>query len=96
MGKNGLADDEAITLQQAVNRCGCRRKVVAVQEHEDIWENVGRPLAPFVLQLGVRWKEIRQLHDQLIVTLEKRTVVHTAYEAGEDPVIFCTLWSREK
>jgi hypothetical protein len=32
MGKNGLADDEAITLQQAVNRCGCRRKVVAVQD----------------------------------------------------------------
>jgi hypothetical protein len=36
MGKNVLADDEAITLQQAVNRCCCRRKVVAVQEYADI------------------------------------------------------------
>jgi hypothetical protein len=32
MGKNGLADDEAITLQEAVNRCGCRSKVVPVQD----------------------------------------------------------------
>jgi hypothetical protein len=65
-------------LQQAVNRCCCRRKVVAVQEYADIWENVGRPLAPFVLQIGIRWKVVRQLHDQLIVNLEKQPVVHTA------------------
>jgi hypothetical protein len=31
MGKNVLPHDEAITLQEAVNRCGCCRKVVAVQ-----------------------------------------------------------------
>jgi hypothetical protein len=32
MGKNVLADDETITFQEAVNRCVCRRKVVAVQD----------------------------------------------------------------
>jgi hypothetical protein len=32
MRKNDLDDDEEITVQGAVIRCGCHRKVVAVQD----------------------------------------------------------------
>jgi hypothetical protein len=95
MGVNGLADDEAITVQEPVTRCGCRRLSCRCAHHEVIWENVGRPVAPFDLQVGIRWKVIRHFHAQFIVTPEKRPAVHTAYEDVWDPVMVCTLCSRK-
>jgi hypothetical protein len=38
MGKNILAYEEAITLQEAVNRCGCRRKVVVCKTRRHMRE----------------------------------------------------------
>jgi hypothetical protein len=65
-------------------------------KHEVTWENVVRHIAPFVLQHRVRWKVIRQLHAQFILPSEKQPAVHTAIDAGWDPVPIYTLWSREK
>jgi hypothetical protein len=79
---------------QLHTRCGCHHWSCRCANHEVIWENVGRPTAPFVLQVGIRWKVIRQLHAQIILPSEKQPAVHNAYEAGGDPVTVCTLWSR--
>ena len=93
IGISVLFDDETLTVQEPVTSCGCRRWSCRCANHEVIWENVGRHIAAFVIQLGIRWKVIRQLHGQFIVTTEKQPAVHTAYEAGWDPVPVCRRFS---